>query len=80
MVAGIEYIRTQVKDGVYYRHLNLGGATRQGKDGRNLYYTPQGYNGACWNTNGTPLPVNDAPQGALQVAANVRTGRPVKTA
>jgi hypothetical protein len=53
MVAGIEYIRTQVKDGVYYRHLNLGGATRQGKDGRNLYYTPQGYNGACWNTNGS---------------------------
>ncbi|MEQ1513972.1 MAG: TonB-dependent receptor [Lysobacteraceae bacterium] len=55
MVAGIEYIRTQVKDGVYYRHLNLGGPTRQGKDGRNLFYTPQGYNGACWNTNGSTI-------------------------
>ncbi len=53
MVAGIEYIRTQVKDGVYYRHLNLGNPTLQGRDGRNLYYTPQGYNVSCWNTNGS---------------------------
>ena len=55
MVAGIEYIRTQVKDGVYYTHRNLGNPTRQGRDGRNLYYTPQGYNGACWNTNGSTI-------------------------
>jgi hypothetical protein len=52
MTAGIEYIRTEVQDGIYYKHLNLGNPTRQGSDGRNLYYTPQGYNGACWNTTG----------------------------
>ncbi len=55
MVAGIEYIRTEVKDGVYYRHLNLGNPTRQGRDGRDLFYTPQGYNGACWNANGSSI-------------------------
>jgi Carboxypeptidase regulatory-like domain len=55
MVAGIEYIRTEVKDGIYYKHLNLGNPTRQGRDGRNLYYTPQGYNGACWNANGSTV-------------------------
>lgn len=55
MVAGIEYIRTQVKDGVYYTHRNLGNPTLRGRDGRNLYYTPQGYNQACWNTNGSNI-------------------------
>ncbi len=55
MVAGIEYIRTEVKDGVYFRHLNLGNPTRQGSDGRDLFYTPQGYNGACWNANGSSI-------------------------
>ncbi len=55
MTAGIEYIRTEVQDAIYYKHLNLGNATRQGTDGRNLYYTPQGYNGACWNTNGSSI-------------------------
>lgn len=53
MVASVEYIRTQVNDGIYYRHLNLGAPTRQGTDGRNLYYTPQGYNQACWNVSGS---------------------------
>ncbi|MCC7247844.1 MAG: TonB-dependent receptor [Lysobacter sp.] len=55
MVAGIEYIRTEVKDGIYYKHLNLGNPTRQGTDGRNLFYTAAGYNGACWNTNGSSI-------------------------
>lgn len=53
MVAGIEYIRTEVQDGVYYRHLNLGNPTLQGRDGRNLYYAPNRYNTSCWQSNGS---------------------------
>lgn len=55
MVASVEYIRTEVQDGIYYRHLNLGDATRQGTDGRNLFYTPQGFNTACYNNNGSTI-------------------------
>ena len=54
MVFNAEYVMTQVKDGINYRFLNLGDATRVGKDGRMLYWTPQAYNTACWtNTGGT---------------------------
>ena len=55
MVASVEYLRTEVKSGIYYKHLNLGAPVRQGTDGRNLYYTPQGYNGACWNVTGSSV-------------------------
>ena len=55
MTAGIEYIRTEVQDGIYYKHLNLGNPTRQGTDGRNLYYTPQSYSQNCWNVNGSAI-------------------------
>ena len=55
MVASVEYLRTQVKSGIYYKHLNLGSAVRQGTDGRNLYYTPQGFNMACFNVNGSTV-------------------------
>lgn len=52
LVAGAEWVYTKVKNGVYYQHLNLGGATRTGTDGRELYYTPAAYNPACWNATG----------------------------
>lgn len=52
MVFGAEYVQTQVENGIYYRFLNLGDATRLGPDGRPLFYTPQGYNPACWTTTG----------------------------
>ncbi|NYZ62733.1 TonB-dependent receptor [Luteimonas deserti] len=55
VVAGIEYIRTEVKDAIYYRHLNLGNPTRQGSDGRDLFWTAQGYNTACFNNNGSTI-------------------------
>ena len=55
MVAGVEYIRTEVNDAIYYKHLNLGAPTLQGSDGRNLYYTAAGYNTACWNNNGSSI-------------------------
>jgi Carboxypeptidase regulatory-like domain/TonB dependent receptor len=52
MVFSAEYVQTQVKDGINYRFLNLGDATRIGPDGRQLFYTTQGYNPACWTTTG----------------------------
>lgn len=55
MVAGVEYIRTQVKDAIYYRHANLGNPTAQGPDGRDLFYTAQGLNTDCWNDNGSTI-------------------------
>ncbi len=53
ITASIEYIHTEVQDGIYYKHLNLGAPTLTGVDGRELYYTPAGYNTACWNSSGS---------------------------
>ncbi len=55
MVFSAEYIRTEVESSIYYRHLNIGNATATGVDGRNLYWTPQGLNTACWNTSGSTI-------------------------
>ena len=48
LVAGVEWLHTKTKTGIFYRHLNLGGATRQGTDGRDLFYRPEGYNSNCF--------------------------------
>ncbi|MPQ59561.1 Oar protein [Duganella sp. FT27W] len=55
IVLGAELLRTQVRDAIYYQNYNLGAATRTGTDGRSLYYTAAGYNGACWNASGTAI-------------------------
>lgn len=55
LVAGVEAVHIKTKDGITYKHLNLGDPVRQGRDGRNLYYTPQGYDPACWNATGASL-------------------------
>ncbi len=52
LVAGAEYMYTKTKSGIYYKHLNLGDPTKKGSDGRDLFYTPQGYLAGCW-TGGT---------------------------
>jgi hypothetical protein len=60
LVAGAEWLHTKVKSGIYYQHLNLGGPTASGTDGRQLFYTPQTYSVNCWSgsnfvtTAGTP--------------------------
>lgn len=48
-VFSAELLLTQTEHGIYYRHLNLGEATRTGPDGRALFWTPGGYNVNCWN-------------------------------
>ena len=52
VVASAEYLNTKNKSGIYYQHLNLGDPTRAGPDGRQMFYTPQGYNSACWTATG----------------------------
>jgi hypothetical protein len=55
MVFSAEWLHTQTKSGIYYQHLNLGAATRTGSDGRELFYNAEGYNGSCWNPDGTAI-------------------------
>ena len=51
-VVSAEYVMTQVNDGINYRFLNLGNATRIGPDGRQLFYTPQAYLPTCFTSTG----------------------------
>ncbi|WP_245937071.1 TonB-dependent receptor [Undibacterium pigrum] len=55
LVLSAEYLYTKNKVGIYYEHLNLGGPTATGSDGRQLFYTPQGYNPACWTATGSSI-------------------------
>jgi hypothetical protein len=55
LVASAEWLHTRTHSAIYYQHLNLGAATRTGSDGRQLFYRTEGYNGACWNANGSPI-------------------------
>jgi hypothetical protein len=53
MVFGAEWINTRVKNGIYYKHLNLGAATfNSATDGREMYYNAAGYNTNCWTAAG----------------------------
>lgn len=61
MVVTAEYIRTEVQDGIYYKHLNIGNPTAVGLDGRNLFWTPSGLNTACWNNNGSVISATTGP-------------------
>lgn len=53
IVLTAEVLSLRAKDGIYYKNLNLGEATRTGSDGRPLYYTSQAYNPACWTATGS---------------------------
>ena len=52
MVASAEFLYTKTNTGIYYQHLNLGGSTRSGADGRQMFWTDAGYNPACWTSLG----------------------------
>lgn len=54
LVVGAEWLGTKNKNGIYYQHLNLGGPTRTGPDGRQMFYNAAGYNTACW-ANGSAV-------------------------
>ncbi|HAT29399.1 MAG TPA: Oar protein [Janthinobacterium sp.] len=55
IVFGAEYLYTKTDSAIYYQQLNLGAPSKIGTDGRELYYTSQGYNSACWNATGTAI-------------------------
>jgi Carboxypeptidase regulatory-like domain len=79
VVMSLEYVRTIVEDGIYYKHLNLGDPTRQGTDGRDLFYYPTAYNSACYTYNASgDLSVNTSnTTGGLQCGvASVPVGQP----
>ncbi len=52
---GAEWLHTRVKQGLAYRHLNLGAPTAAAPDGRQLFWSAGGRNAACWDGNATPL-------------------------
>ena len=53
LVAGAEWLYTQNRQGLYYKHLNLGTVTKTGVDGREMYYNANGYNSDCWTSTGS---------------------------
>ncbi|MES2605773.1 MAG: carboxypeptidase-like regulatory domain-containing protein, partial [Pseudomonadota bacterium] len=52
MVAGAEVLYAKNKDGIYYEHLNLGAPTRQGPDGREMFYNAAGFRTTSWTSAG----------------------------
>ena len=55
LLAGAEWVHTEVKSALNYRHLNLGAPTATGPDGRPLYYNALGRSAAGWNGGDSPL-------------------------
>lgn len=53
LVAGAEWIHTKTKDGIAYRHLNLGAPTATGLDGRQMFYNAAALSANCWNGGDT---------------------------
>jgi len=53
--AGAEWLYTRTKQGLSYRHLNLGNPTSTGPDGRQVFWNAGGRNPACWDGNAAPL-------------------------
>jgi hypothetical protein len=51
LVFGAEFLYNKNKESIYYEHLNLGPATKVGKDGRNLYYNANGLSASCYSAN-----------------------------
>jgi len=82
LTAGAEWLHTEVKNAITYEHLNLGGATKTGPDGRQLFYTTQGYNPACWTSGGSSISTGTACTGLRSRAlsnpnfANVLLAKP----
>jgi hypothetical protein len=55
MTFSAEYVASRNKVALYYQHLNLGGPTRTGSDGRPLFWTPTAYLPQCWNSTGSRI-------------------------
>ncbi len=70
LVVGAEWLGTKTKNGIYYRHLNLGDATRTAPDGRQMFYTPQSYDPSCWGATGSLLTTGACASGRARALSN----------
>lgn len=55
---GAEWLHTSVKDGIYYKSLNLGAPTGKAPDGRDLFWNAAGLNPSCWAAGSTSVTAN----------------------
>ncbi|GGB89475.1 TonB-dependent receptor [Pseudoduganella buxea] len=55
LVVSAEYLKTDVRDAIFYRNVNLGDPTRIGSDGRQQYYGNAAYAENCWSATGTRI-------------------------
>ena len=55
LTAGAEWLYTKVKQGLTYRHLNLGAPTAVAPDGREMFWNAGGRNPLCFDGNANPL-------------------------
>ncbi len=53
IVGSAEIVLTEVKEAIFYQHLNLGAPTAVGQDGRAIYWDASGRNPASWNQFGS---------------------------
>ncbi len=59
LVAGAEWLHTEVDKGLYYQYLNLGAATSKSPvDGRDMYYNAAGRNPLCYAGGNDSSPSN----------------------
>ena len=70
VVGAAELVLTQVKEAIYYQHLNLGEPTRVGQDGRLMYWNDPGYDPSRWNEFGANINPPDAPRVFNRSGAN----------
>ena len=76
LVAGAEWLHTKNKQGLAYRHLNLGAPTATGPDGRQLFWSAGGQSTNCWGAGGaTPGTTTGLPACSGANAAIVRNNR-----
>uniref|UniRef100_UPI00286BA3E8 TonB-dependent receptor domain-containing protein n=1 Tax=Roseateles sp. TaxID=1971397 RepID=UPI00286BA3E8 len=72
LVAGAEWLHTQVKQGLAYKHLNLGAPTGTSPDGRQIFWNAAGQSTSCWGAGGaTPGAIT----GQTCAGASVRSNR-----
>ena len=65
LVAGAEWLHTRTNTGIFYQHLNLGGATASSPvDGRQQFWMPQTYNPTCWTSSGASISTTGACAGS----------------
>lgn len=55
IVLSVEGLEIRAKDAINYRHANLGAPTRQGSDGRDIFWNAQGMNTNCYTSTGSTI-------------------------